>query len=85
VSRAQKISLAKNIQQLEKMSKNATTSITGLNLLLYVACNTMRILVADKIKFLLRDMYKVSMIQVMVRYQREMKSALNEITLEFVL
>jgi hypothetical protein len=43
------------------MSKgNSTTSITGLNLLLYVACITIRVLLADKIRFLLGDMCKVN-------------------------
>lgn len=48
-------------QELDKMSKgNSTTSITGLNLLLYVACITIRVLLADKIRFLLGDMCKVN-------------------------
>lgn len=51
------------------MSKeNSITSITGLNLLLYVACITMRILLADKITFLLGDVRKVIMIHVMVQH-----------------
>ena len=61
VPRAKKISLAKKSQELNKISKeNSTTSITGLILLLYVACITMRILLAHKIRFLLGDMCKVT-------------------------
>lgn len=57
----QKISLTKKSQEVDKMSKeNSTTSITGLNLLLYVSCITMRILLACKIRFLLGDICKVT-------------------------
>ena len=48
-------------QELDKMSmENSTTSITGLNILLYVTCIIMRILLADKIRFLLGDICKVT-------------------------
>lgn len=58
---AKEISLTKKSQELDKISKgNSTTSITGLNLLLYVACITIRILLTDKIRFLLGDMCKVN-------------------------
>ena len=40
--------------------ENSTTSITGLNILLYVTCIIMRILLADKIRFLLGDICKVT-------------------------
>jgi hypothetical protein len=61
VATAKEISLTKKSQELDKISKgNSTTSITGLTLLLYVACITMRILLTDKIRFLLGDMCKVN-------------------------
>jgi maltodextrin utilization protein YvdJ len=61
VATAKEISLAKKSQELDKMSKEkSTTSITGLNLLLYKACIRMRILLVDKIRFLLGDMCKVT-------------------------
>jgi len=61
VATAKEISFTKKSQELDKMSKeNSTTSITGLNLLLYVACIRMRILLVDKIRLLLGDMCKVT-------------------------
>jgi hypothetical protein len=62
VVRAKKISLAKESRELDKTAEqeiskdNSMTSITRLNLLLYVACITMGILFADKIKFWLSYM-----------------------------